>query len=165
MAPRQRTEEEALQRRIEAAQTPSHGQAGPAGAALLWIHVHLRDPTSVAPCHTCSRPDLSLTPRIAEPAAECPAKGGTGRSLPEPAAGAEGDCQGPGSGRRAEAHAAHATAPHDPAGSARTFVGEAALPGVRALNRPGALTLLPAMHRVVNAIPPGLVGPAAPLYG
>ena len=37
-----------MQRCIEGAQTPSHGQAGPAGAALLWIHVHLRDPTSVA---------------------------------------------------------------------------------------------------------------------
>ena len=46
--PRQRTEEEALQRRIEGAQTPSHGQADSANAALLWIHVHLRDPTSVA---------------------------------------------------------------------------------------------------------------------
>ena len=46
--PRRRTEEEALRRRIEEAHTPSHEQAGPAGAALLWIHVHLRDPTSVA---------------------------------------------------------------------------------------------------------------------
>ena len=46
--PRWRMEEEALQRRIEGAQTPSHGQAGPAGAALLRIHVHLSDPTSVA---------------------------------------------------------------------------------------------------------------------
>ena len=27
---------------------PSHERAGPAGTALLWIHVHLRDPTSVA---------------------------------------------------------------------------------------------------------------------
>ena len=27
---------------------PSHSHTGPAGAALLWIHVHLRDPTSVA---------------------------------------------------------------------------------------------------------------------
>ena len=24
-----------------------HERAGPAGAALLWIHVHLREPTSV----------------------------------------------------------------------------------------------------------------------
>ena len=46
--PRRRTEEEALRRRIEGARTPSHEQAGPAGAALLWIHVHLQDPTSVA---------------------------------------------------------------------------------------------------------------------
>ena len=48
---RRRTEEGALQRRIEGAQTPWQGQARPA-SALLWIHVHLRDPTSVAhPSH------------------------------------------------------------------------------------------------------------------
>ena len=46
--PRRRTEEEALHRRIEGAQAPSHERAGSAGPALLWIHVHLRDPTSVA---------------------------------------------------------------------------------------------------------------------
>ena len=46
--PRRRTEEEALHRRIGGAHAPSHGRAGPAGAALLWIHVHLLDPTSVA---------------------------------------------------------------------------------------------------------------------
>ena len=46
--PRRRIEEEALQRRIEGAQTSSHGQAGHAGAARLWIHRHQRDPTSVA---------------------------------------------------------------------------------------------------------------------
>ena len=46
--PRRRTEEEALHRRIEGAHAPSHERAGPAGAALLWIYVHLRDPTSVA---------------------------------------------------------------------------------------------------------------------
>ena len=45
---RRRTEEEALHQRIGDAQTPSHGHAGPAGAALLWVHVHLRDPTSIA---------------------------------------------------------------------------------------------------------------------
>ena len=44
---RRRTQEEALHRRIGDSQTPSHGHAGPAGAALLWIHVHLQDPTSV----------------------------------------------------------------------------------------------------------------------
>ena len=46
--PHRRTEEEALHRRIRGAHAPSHERAGPAGAALLWIHVHLRDPTSVA---------------------------------------------------------------------------------------------------------------------
>ena len=46
--PRRHMEEEALHRHIEGAHTPSHGHAGPAGAALLRIHVHLRDPTSVA---------------------------------------------------------------------------------------------------------------------
>ena len=45
---RRRTEEEALHWRVEGAHAPSHDRAGPAGAALLWIHVHLRDPTSVA---------------------------------------------------------------------------------------------------------------------
>ena len=45
--PRRRTEDEVLQQHIEGTQTPSHGQEGPAGAALLWIHVHLRDPTSI----------------------------------------------------------------------------------------------------------------------
>ena len=46
--PHRRTEEEALHRRIGGAHAPSHKRAGPAGSALLWIHVHLRDPTSVA---------------------------------------------------------------------------------------------------------------------
>ena len=46
--PRRRTEEEALHRRIEGTHAPSHERVGPAGAVLLWIHVHLRDPTSVA---------------------------------------------------------------------------------------------------------------------
>ena len=46
--PHRRTEEEALHRRIAGAHAPSHERAGPAGAALLWIHVHLWDPTSVA---------------------------------------------------------------------------------------------------------------------
>ena len=46
--PHRRTEEEALHRRIGGAHAPSHGCTGPAGAVLLWIHVHLREPTSVA---------------------------------------------------------------------------------------------------------------------
>ena len=44
---RRRTEEEALHRRIGGAHNPLHAHASPAGAALLWIHMHLRHPTSV----------------------------------------------------------------------------------------------------------------------
>ena len=47
-SPGRRTEEEALHRGIGDAQIPSHGHREPAGAAPLWIHVHLRDPKSVA---------------------------------------------------------------------------------------------------------------------
>ena len=46
--PRRRTEEEALHRRIGDEQSPARGPAGPVGAAVLWIHVHLRYPTSLA---------------------------------------------------------------------------------------------------------------------
>ena len=65
----------------------------------------------------------------------------------------------------AEAHEAHAAARRDPMGSARAFLNETALPVVRALNGAGAPTLLPAMHQIVNAIQPGLIGPGAALYG
>ena len=60
---------------------------------------------------------------------------------------------------------AHAAARRDPTGSARAFLNETALLAVRALNGAGAPTLLPAMHRIVNAIQPGLIGPEAALYG
>ena len=65
----------------------------------------------------------------------------------------------------AEAHEAHAAARCDLTGSARAFLNETALPAVRALNRAGAPTLLPAMHRIVNAVQPGLISPEAALYG
>ena len=64
-----------------------------------------------------------------------------------------------------EAHEAHAAAGPDPAGTARAFLSETALPAVRALNRAGAPELLPAMHRIVNAVQPGLISPEAALYG
>ena len=64
-----------------------------------------------------------------------------------------------------EAHEAHAAAQHDPASSARAFLSEAALPAVRALNGARSPTLLPAMHRIVNAVQPGLINPEAALYG
>ena len=57
-------------------------------------------------------------------------------------------------GAAAEPYAAHAAALQDPMGSARAFPGETALPAVRALNGAGALTLLPAMQRVLNAVRP-----------
>ena len=65
----------------------------------------------------------------------------------------------------AEAHEAHAAARCDLEGSARAFLNETALPAVRALNGAGAPTLLPAMHRIVNAVQPGLISPEAALYG
>ena len=46
---------------------------------------------------------------------------------------------GPGGRRGDGGYEAHAAAQHDPAGSARTFLGEAALPAVRALNGAGPL--------------------------
>ena len=54
--PHRRTEEEALHPRIRGAHAPSHERAGPAGAVLLWIDVHLRDPTSVAHLSHVSAP-------------------------------------------------------------------------------------------------------------
>ena len=72
--------------------------------------------------------------------------------------------QGLVAGAVTEAHAAHAAALQDPAGSGTTFLGEAALPAVRALNGAGAPALLLAMHRVVNAVRPELIGPGAALY-
>ena len=64
-----------------------------------------------------------------------------------------------------EAHKAHTATGHDPAGSVRAFLSEAALPAVRALNGAGATTLLPGMFRIVNAVQPGLISPEADLYG
>ena len=64
-----------------------------------------------------------------------------------------------------EGHEAHAAARRDPANSARAFLSETALLAVRALNRAGAPALLPAMHRIVNAVQPGLISPGAALYG
>ena len=64
----------------------------------------------------------------------------------------------------AEAKEAHAAARCDLEGSVRAFLDETALPAVRALNGAGAPTLLPAMHRIVNAVRPGLISPEAALY-
>ena len=67
-------------------------------------------------------------------------------------------------GKMAEAHAGHAAALQDLAGTMRTFLCDAALPAVQALSRARALTLLPAIHWIVNTVHPGLVYPEAALY-
>ena len=55
VGPHRHTEEEALHLRIGGAHAPSHERAGPAGAALLWIHMHLREPSSVEHLsHVCA---------------------------------------------------------------------------------------------------------------
>ena len=64
-----------------------------------------------------------------------------------------------------EAQETHAAAQHDQAGSARTFLGEAAFRAICALNGAGGPTLLSAMHQIVNAVQPGLRGPEAAPYG
>ena len=149
--PHRRTEEEALHRCIGGAHVPSHERAGPAGAALLWIHVHLRDPTSVALCRARSTMPLR--------------RGGR----PEHARARRGAQEAANWGLVADAvtegHEAHAAAQHDPAGSARAFLREAALPASRALNGAGAPTLLPAMHRIGNAVRPGLISRRQPSKG
>ena len=64
-----------------------------------------------------------------------------------------------------EALEAHAAAQHDPAGSATAFLSGAALPAIRALKGAGGPTLLPAMHRIVNAVQAGVISPEAAPYG
>ena len=64
-----------------------------------------------------------------------------------------------------EAHEAHAAARRDATGSARAFLTETTLPAVRAPNGAGAPTLLPGMHRIVNAVQLRLISPGAALYG
>ena len=112
-------------------------------------------------CRTCWHPD----PRLAETTAPCHAEGGTVRSTPGPACERRRQTvQSLVADAVREAHAAQAFAQHDPAGSARTFVGEAALPAVRALNGAGAPALLLAMPGILNAVQPGLKGPEPALY-
>ena len=64
-----------------------------------------------------------------------------------------------------DAHEVHAAAQHDWATSARAFLSEAALQAIRALNGAGAPMLLPAIHRILNAVQPGLISSEAALYG
>ena len=128
--------------------------------------MHLRDPTSVAHLPPCSRPDPHLPPPFAEPAVPCHADRWNGPGHARACRQAqEATVRGLVADAVAEAHEAHAAARRDPTGSARASLNETALLDVRALNGAGAPTLLPAMHRIVNAIQPGLIGPEAALYG
>ena len=163
---RPHTEEEALQQHGEDARTPLQHQAGPAGAARLRIHLHLRYTMSVAHLsHVFTnwpRPEAArcrthiMMPRGRETGpthtrARRRAQEAALRDLVVSAV--------------AEAHAAHAAASQDPAGSVVTFLHESALADVRAWNGAGTLTLLRAMHRILNALRLGLVDPEAALYG
>ena len=117
-------------------------------------------------CRTCSRPNLHTPPPFAEPAAPCHAEWGDGPGHTRARRKAqEAAVRGLVADAVAEAHEAHAAARCDLTGSARAFLNETALPAVRALNGAGAPTLLPAMHRIVNAVQPGLISPEAALYG
>ena len=164
--PRRRTEEEALHRCIEGAHTPSHERAGPAGAALLWIHVHLRDPTSVAHLSHVFAPCPPPAAALCRARSTMPRRWGDwpGHTRARRKA-QEAAVRGLVTDAVAEAHEAHAAARCDLTGSARAFLNETALPAVRALNGAGAPTLLLAMQRIVNAVQPGLISPEAALYG
>ena len=164
--PRRRTEEEALHRRIEGAHAPSHERAGPAGAALLLIHVHLRDPTSVAHLSHVFAPLPPPAAALCRARSTMPRRRGDGPGHARARRKAqEAAVHGLVADAVAEAHEAHAAARRDLTGSARAFLNEIALPAVRALNGAGAPTLLPAMHRIVNAVQLGLISPEAALYG
>ena len=134
---------------------PSHERAGPAGAALLWIHVHLRDLTSVAhlPHVFAPRPPPAAT--LCRARSTMPRRRGDGPGHARARRQAqEAIVRGLVADAVAEAHEAHAAARRDRTGSARAFLSGA-----------GAPTLLPAMHQIVNAIQSGLIGPEAALYG
>ena len=117
-------------------------------------------------CRTCSRPNPHPPPPFAEPAVPCHADRADGPGHARARRKAqESAVRGLVADAVAEAHEAHAAARCDLTGSARAFLNETALPAVRALNRAGAPTLLPAMHRIVNAVQPGLISTKAALYG
>ena len=117
-------------------------------------------------CRTCSRPDPHPPPPFAEPTVPCHADKGDGPGHTRARRQTqEATFRGLLADEVAEAHEAHAVARRDPTVSARAFLNETALRAVRALNGAGAPTLLLAMHRIVNAIQLGLIGPEAALYG
>ena len=113
----------------------------------------------------CLRPDPHLPPPFAAPAVPCHADRGDGPGHARARRKAqEATVRCLVADAVAEAYEAHAAARRDLTGSARAFLNETALPAVRALNGAGAPTLLPVMHRIVNAIQPDLISPEAALY-
>ena len=78
---------------------------------------------------------------------------------------AGGGRPGPGGGRGGGGTRSARCRTVRPGGQCEGFFNETTLPAVRALNGAGAPTLLPAMHRMVNAVQPGLISPEAALYG
>ena len=146
--------------------TPPHTKArAPRALPLCGSTCTCGIPHPLCICRTCPRPDPHPPPSFAEPAVPCLANRGDwpGHARARRQA-QESTVRGLVADAVAEVHEAHTAERRDQTGSARAFLNETALPTVRALNRAGAPTLLPAMHRIVNAIRPGLISPDAAVY-
>ena len=111
--PHRRTEKEALHRRIQGAHAPSHERTGPACAALLWIHVHLPDPTSVAHLSHVFAPSPPPAAALCRDRSTMPRRRGDGPGHARARRKAqEATVWGLSADAMAEAHEAHAVA-HD----------------------------------------------------
>ena len=145
--------------------TPPHTNArAPRALPFCGSRCTCGTPHPLRTCRTCSRPDPHPLPPFAEPAVPRRRGDGPGHTRARRKA-QEAAVRGLVTDAVAEAHEAHAAARCDLAGSVRAFLNETALPAIRALNGAGAPTLLPAMHRIVNAVQPGLISSEAALYG
>ena len=123
-------------------------------------------PHPLSTCRTCSRPDPQPAAALCRARSTMPRRRGDGPGHTRARRKAqEAAVRGLVTDAVAKAHEAHAAARRDLTGSARAFLNDTALPAVRALNGAGAPTLLLAMHRIVNAVQPGLISPEAALYG
>ena len=112
------------------AHTPSHERAGPTGAALLWIHVHLRDPTSVAHLSHLFAPCPPTAAALYRAGSTMPRRRGDGPGHARACRRAqEAVVRGLVADAVTEAHEAHAAAQSDPMGSARGFHQRCRPPG------------------------------------
>ena len=163
--PRRRTDKEALHRHIKGAQAPTRPR-GPCGLrppvdprAPARPHVRRAPVARVCTLTPARRRALESPQHRPSPKGERPELTSARRRAQEAAVwGLVADAV-------TKAHEAHAAAQHNPAGSGRASLSEAALRAVGALKGAGAPTLLPAMHRIVNAVQPGLISPEAAPYG